>query len=203
VDLPRYLRVRAEGLPLRKAIWSGLSYVRKNLQPKRSAPLEEVRYFNAQRQLLRWLARLGASCSPQPEPRLAMVGDLMWLRDGWNTFLSPEVLAYLNGHAVVLGNLESPISRRFKVPSLLPDYFTYNADPGLLTSFRRPDGRNTWRRATTTASIAATPAWPTRSTSSTNWTLPTRECAGKKRIARMRCWTRTALASAFTPLAGG
>ena len=73
-----------------------------------------------------------------------MVGDVMWLRDGWDTFLSPEVLTYLNGHDVVLGNLESPISPRFPVPSFLPDYFTYNSDPGLIASFRRPDGGSTF-----------------------------------------------------------
>jgi poly-gamma-glutamate synthesis protein (capsule biosynthesis protein) len=73
-----------------------------------------------------------------------MVGDLMWLRDSWGTFLSPDVLAYLNGHEVVLGNLESPISSHFRVPSLWPDYFSYNSDPRLITSFRRPDGTSTF-----------------------------------------------------------
>src|SRR5207253_5434614 len=58
--------------------------------------------------------------------------------------ISPPVLQYLNGHEVVLGNLESVISRRFPVPHVLPDYFTYNSDPALLTSFRRPDGRSTF-----------------------------------------------------------
>jgi poly-gamma-glutamate synthesis protein (capsule biosynthesis protein) len=144
VDLPLYLRVRAEGIPLRRAIWSGLSYVRKNLRPKCSAPPEEVRYFNDQRRLLRWLARGPNEALSACPARLAMVGDLMWLRDGWHDFLSPEVLAYLNGHEIVLGNLESPISGRFKVPWLLPDYFSYNSDPALVTSFRRPSGSSTF-----------------------------------------------------------
>jgi poly-gamma-glutamate synthesis protein (capsule biosynthesis protein) len=138
-NLPRYLRVRAEGQPLGKAIWSGVSYLRKYRRPKRSAPPEEVRYFDDQRYLLRWLGK-----GPDSGLRLGMVGDVMWLRDGWEQFLSPEVLSYLNGHEVVLGNLESPISSRFKVPSFLPDYFTYNSDPALVTSFQRPSGRSTF-----------------------------------------------------------
>jgi hypothetical protein len=142
--LPRYLRVRAEGLPLDKAIWSGVSYLRKYRWAKRSAPPEEVRYFDDQRRLLRWLTQNLDGPPPEHAVRLGMVGDVMWLRDGWELFASPEVLTYLNGHEVVLGNLETPISPRFKVPSLLPDYFTYNSYPELVTSFRRPCRRSTF-----------------------------------------------------------
>lgn len=160
--LPGYLRVRAEGLPLRQAIWSGLGYLRKYRGARRSAPPEEVAYFDEQRRLLRALP-------PTPgHPRLALVGDLMWLRDGWGEFVSPEVLAYLNGHDAVVGNLESPVSSRHRVPRLLPDYFTYNSDPRLITSFRRPDGRPTFAALTTCnnhsldrgdAGLADTLAW--------------------------------------------
>ncbi|MFO0843639.1 MAG: CapA family protein [Gemmataceae bacterium] len=138
-DVPRYLRVRAEGLPLREAVWSGLGYLRKYLRAKWTAPPEEVRYFAGQARLLRRLASEGRG-----GVRLAMVGDLMWLRDSWGSFLSPDVLAYLNGHDAVLGNLESPVSPRLPVPGLLPDYFTYNSDPRLVTSFRRPSGTSTF-----------------------------------------------------------
>jgi hypothetical protein len=139
--LPAHLRTRAEGLPLRQALWSAWAYLCKWRQGKTTAAVEEVRYFDDQRALLR---RLAAEAAPGEGPRLAMVGDLMWLRGGWHSFLAPEVLDYLNAHDVVLGNLESPVSRRFAVPRLLPDYFTYNSDPALVTSFRRPDGRNTF-----------------------------------------------------------
>jgi poly-gamma-glutamate synthesis protein (capsule biosynthesis protein) len=138
-DVPAYLRVRAEGLPLREAVWNGLGYLRKWANPKFSAPVEELRYFEQQRRLIQLLAGEAAT-----GPRLAMVGDLMWLHHGWNDFLSEGVGEYLNAHPVVLGNLESPISHRFSVPWLWPDYFTYNSPPALVTSFRRPDGRNTF-----------------------------------------------------------
>src|SRR5438874_7246448 len=88
--LPRYLRVRAEGIPLSEAIWSGLSYLRKYRRAKWSAPPEEVAYFDRQRQLLRFLTD-----EPDEGLWLALLGDVMWLRDGWHSFLSPEVLSYL------------------------------------------------------------------------------------------------------------
>ena len=138
--LPRFQRMRAEGRSLGENLWGGLSYLRKYFRAKTSAPPEEVRYFDDQRRLLRLLRQ-----SPSPGGvRLAMVGDLMWLRNGWHTFLSPEVRDHLNGFDVVLGNLESVISRRLKVPSFLPDYVTYNSDPALVTSFRRPNGASTF-----------------------------------------------------------
>ena len=84
--LPRYQRVRAEGLPLGRAIWSGLGYLRKYRKGKRSAPPEEVAYFDEQRRLL---SRLPPG--PEEGARLALVGDLMWLRDGWNDFLAPLI----------------------------------------------------------------------------------------------------------------
>src|SRR5258707_13359548 len=76
VGAPRYTRVRAEGLPLSQAVWSGLSYLRKYRRAKRSAPAEEIRYFDDQRLLLRWLSQ-----APETGLRLGMVGDIMWLRD--------------------------------------------------------------------------------------------------------------------------
>jgi hypothetical protein len=143
-DLPRYMRVRAEGVPLGQALLSGVGYLRKYRRGKRSAPPEEVAYFDEQRRLLRHMP-----AAPEAAARLALVGDLMWIRDGWADFLAPEVLAYLNGHEAVLGNLESPISPRSRVPRLLPDYFSYNSDPALVTSFHRPDGRSTFSALTT------------------------------------------------------
>jgi hypothetical protein len=143
-DLPNYLRVRAEGKPLSESLWFALSYFRKYAQPRWTGPAAMMQYFDEQRRLLRCMHE-----QPGSEVRLALVGDLMWLRDGWDQFVSPEVLAYLNGHQAVLGNLETPISSRYAVPWLLPDYFTFNSDPALLTSFVRNDGRNTFKALAT------------------------------------------------------
>lgn len=139
--LPRHLRLRVEGRPPRDSVLHGLAYWRKYRDKLRAAPPEEVAYFARQRQLLDALAR---EQPPASGVGLAMVGDLMWIRNGWATFLAPEVLDALNRHDVVLGNLETIISPRFRVPRLLPDCAWFNSDPALITSFRRPDGRNTF-----------------------------------------------------------
>jgi poly-gamma-glutamate synthesis protein (capsule biosynthesis protein) len=138
-DLPRYLHVRAEGQPLSEAIKSGRGYMRKYARGRWSACAEELRYFDDQRRLLRWLNQ-----QPETGLRLAAVGDIMWLRDSWDEFLSAEVLDYLNGHDVVLGNLETPISTRRYVYRVLPDTVHYNSKPALITSFVRSNGCNTF-----------------------------------------------------------
>jgi poly-gamma-glutamate synthesis protein (capsule biosynthesis protein) len=143
VRLPRWQQLRVEGLSFFQSVLNAGSYIRKSVWKKHTAPAEELRYFAAQRQLLRHLWR------QRPDPgggsvRLGLVGDIMWIRDGWDSFLDGGLLDHLNRHDAVLGNLESPISPRFKVPSLLPDYFTYNSHPDLVRSFRRPGGGNTF-----------------------------------------------------------
>jgi hypothetical protein len=141
-NLPRYLRLRTEGLTLRQLLWHGLSYLRKYRRGLWTASPEEVAYFDRQRDLLHWLA--GQPAGPGAALRLGLAGGLTWLRDDWDVFLSPEVLAYLNGHEVVLGSLESPISPRFAVPSFWPVCFRANSDPALVASFRRPEGSSTF-----------------------------------------------------------
>lgn len=144
--LANWQRLRVEHLSFRDAVLNTVSYFRKSIYKKHSAPHETLRHFAAQRQIFRHLM-VAQGREPLVGPavaRVALVGDLMWLRDGWDAFLDPGVLDHLNAHDVVLGNLESVISPRFKVPSLLPDYLTYNSHPNLVKAFRRPDGRSTF-----------------------------------------------------------
>jgi len=139
--LPRWQQFRAEGKSLRESVLNTFSYVRKAIYKKHSGPVESLQYFDGQRQLFRHLMN---EPTPANATRVALVGDIMWIRDGWDAFLDQGVLDYLNAHDVVLGNLESVISSRFKIPSLLPDYLTYNSHRNLVAAFRRPDGRNTF-----------------------------------------------------------
>lgn len=139
--IPRYMRYRAEGRrPLDCAI-HGISYLRKQMRKLRIAPKEEIVHFRQQRRLLKMLA---AKKPVDSDAQLAMVGDIMWIADGWSTFLSDEVLDYLNAHNVVVGNLETVISSSFRVSRPFPEFAWFNSDPALLTSFQRPDGRNTF-----------------------------------------------------------
>jgi len=139
--LPAWQQIRVENLSFLQSTLNVVSYIRKSIYKKYSAPTEELQHFAGQRQIFRHLLNQPA---PPDSTRLGLVGDIMWLRDGWEDFLDPGVLDYLNAHEAVLGNLESVISSRFKVPSLLPDYFTYNSHPHLIQAFRRPDGRSTF-----------------------------------------------------------
>lgn len=141
VDLPPYARFRAEGMAFGEAFWHGFKYLAKYRNKKFSAPVEQVRYFDSQRRLLRFL-----TAEPVPDHKfgvnLAMVGDIMWIRNDWDTFVSKEILDAMNRFDVVLGNLETVISPNFKVPGFWFDYRKYNSHPALLQSFKRHGGGN-------------------------------------------------------------
>jgi len=141
-SLPAYARFRAEGMPFSEAFWHGFKYVAKYRNKRFSAPPEEVRYFDAQRKLQRFLAAQPVDPAHNLHVNLAMVGDIMWIRSDWDSFVAKEVLDTLNGFDVVLGNLETVISPNFKVRGFWPDYRIYNSDPALLKSFRRYTGGN-------------------------------------------------------------
>ena len=73
----------------------------------------------------------GAHCD-EPDLRISMVGDLMWMRNGWESFLSKKVIEFLNGRDIVLGNLETPVSPSNRVIEYLPDLFSFNSPPAML-----------------------------------------------------------------------
>jgi poly-gamma-glutamate synthesis protein (capsule biosynthesis protein) len=117
-------------------------YFRKLLRKKFSAPAEVVAWFDAQKDVL----RLADSGEPEGGPgiRMALAGDIMWIRDGWSDFLDPHLLGYLNEHALVFADLETPLARSRRVPRLWSVRKTFNSPPELLTSFRREDGTPTF-----------------------------------------------------------
>jgi len=138
---PWCYRFRAEGLrPMACAI-NALRYLRKYRRKLYLAPREEIACFRAQHRLL---TGLGEAPAADGDVRVAMVGDLMWIADGWRTFLHPAVLESLNAHPVVLGNLETAVSGSFRVSRPFPEFAWFNADPALVTSFSRPDGSATF-----------------------------------------------------------
>ena len=135
---PRYARVRAEGKRVRDVLpdWSG--YALKYLLKNRGAAPSVLDHFAAQRHRLQ---ALYAEPRPSgPTVRLGLVGDMMWIRRNWGGFLGDCVRHHMTGFDACLGNLETPISDRHRVPRWLPDYIRYNATPDLLRAFRRPDG---------------------------------------------------------------
>jgi poly-gamma-glutamate synthesis protein (capsule biosynthesis protein) len=133
---PDYLRFRAEGLSFEESLPHALDYLKKAVDKKLTASTAEVEYFQRQAALLDALAV--ASTDPgavEKKVVLGLVGDLMWIRDGWDTFLDPRILQYMQGTDFWLGNLETPIAASFEVPSKFTDYKNFNSAPGLVQSF--------------------------------------------------------------------
>lgn len=143
---PWCYRFRAEGLRPMACAWNALRYLRKYRRKLYLAPREEIACFRAQHRLL---TALGQAPAADGDVRVAMVGDIMWIADGWRTFLHPAVLESLNAHPVVLGNLETAVSGNFRVSRPFPEFAWFNADPALVTSFSRPDGSPTFTALST------------------------------------------------------
>jgi poly-gamma-glutamate capsule biosynthesis protein CapA/YwtB (metallophosphatase superfamily) len=129
---PSYTLTRAEGLSFEEAASDGFNYVRKYLFKKETAPVETVAHFQDQKRLFAYLQssqKLALSTS------LAMVGDIVWVRDSWDRFVQPGVLEQLSRSDVRLGNLETPISQDHPVPEWAHAVHRFNSRPELLTSF--------------------------------------------------------------------
>lgn len=135
-----YLKFRAEGLSLSQAAPSGVKYIRKYFSKSRSAPDSLKLFFAKQSEVNRLHNR--SDLADNDYLTISFVGDIMWIRNGWSSFLDPSVREYLSRSDMVFGNLETPIDTLAPVPSLLPDYVNYNSKPHLLRSFNREDGSN-------------------------------------------------------------
>jgi poly-gamma-glutamate capsule biosynthesis protein CapA/YwtB (metallophosphatase superfamily) len=137
---PRYASFRAEGLSLREAAPSALKYVRKYYHKRWDAPDTIVQFYSRQAAM----SRLIRDTQPERAEQIsiAFTGDIMWIRNGWDSFLDERLRLHLSGYDIVFGNLETPIDTTAKVTSFLPDYAKYNSAPGLIRSFRRDDGTN-------------------------------------------------------------
>ena len=139
-EAAQHFRFRAEGLSFDEMVPHAVDYLNKFLEKRRTAPSAAIRYFAAQQE--RVGAARGAAVPPGAGAvvELGLFGDLMWVGDGWDTFLDEELRGEMAASDLWLGNLESPIAESLPVPSFvfLPPEF--NAAPGLVRSFRRDDG---------------------------------------------------------------
>jgi poly-gamma-glutamate capsule biosynthesis protein CapA/YwtB (metallophosphatase superfamily) len=138
---PSWPFARVEGRDAGYLMTHLAEYGTKFAHKKFSAPIEELVHFENQR-------RLQAALRDLPVPRavssMALVGDVMWIGKSWSSFLSAEVLAILNRHPFVFGNLESPIATGRPVSKPLPFRFVFNSPPELVTTFRRSSQANTF-----------------------------------------------------------
>lgn len=124
-----------------------VNYIRKYRSGVVRATNEQLSYFNDQRELYRAL-KTEAKAVPNGaiQAHLAFVGDVMWLRTDWGTFLDSDLKKDLEKFDGMVGNLETPISKSQGLPAWwLPDAFNFNARPELVTSFRRANGVNLFK----------------------------------------------------------
>jgi hypothetical protein len=130
---------RAEGRVEEMSFFDKLLYLQKYLwnHKKRASPACEKFYEEQRLEWKNWV-----QSAPAPDLRLGLVGDLMWIRRNWDTFLTPNTLNRLRTYDALMGNLETVISPNFPVNEWLPDLFRFNSKPGLIDSFQREDGSN-------------------------------------------------------------
>ncbi len=131
---------RAEGHPIEYTLrrpWRIFWYARKYRKKNFEVCDELLGHFNAQRKLFSTIRRTPFVASPaEHSVRLAAVGDMMWVRTNWDSFLDPAVKAYLRDFDVLLGNLETPIDRSLPpVEWYKIDAARFNSDIRLLTAF--------------------------------------------------------------------
>lgn len=145
-EVPSYQLFRAEGLSLKESLPSTVSYILKYIFKKPSAPQEILNYFEHQKKLMKLFRQQEVK---EELPTLAFVGDVMWIRHSWESFVSTEVNQKLASYSLLFGNLESPVDSKQPVPHRLPDYLSYNSHPGLVRSFNYK-GKNVFSALSTT-----------------------------------------------------
>lgn len=137
----RFMKTRIEGATYFTSFIKGAPYVRKYIRKRPGASPELTAYFRFQDSLAQMLK------IPEFEPgdlKLAFVGDLMWVMNGWDRYLDPDVLRLFEQHDVLLANLETPVDPSKRVSFPIPDYPSFNSPVEFLTSFYSPNQkRNT------------------------------------------------------------
>lgn len=135
-----HLLYRAEGHSFEENAAHIVEYALKAGEKRKETSSAEAEYFEAQRQLAAHLRGVDDPPDPSAAVVVGFVGDIMWLRDGWDTFVDADLLARMQAPDAWIGNLESPIAASFEVPNSAPDYPDYNSAPGLVQSFARDGG---------------------------------------------------------------
>jgi poly-gamma-glutamate synthesis protein (capsule biosynthesis protein) len=127
----KYERTRIEGATYFSAFLQTVPYIRKYIS-KSDGSADLKAYFARQDSLL---DALNNSDEGGNGTEAAFIGDIMWVSYGWDRFLDPPVLAILENHDLVFGNLETPVDPGKRVTFPIPDHPAYNSPVELLTSF--------------------------------------------------------------------
>ena len=105
-------------------------YLAKYWRKRPSAPAAVVEHFERVHRASQ------APAAPAADFTLAAVGDVLWMRRGWEDFISPPVAEALRAD-VVFGNLETPVSSSRRVVERRPDVLRENAPPALVETLAR------------------------------------------------------------------
>lgn len=124
------LRYEEERWPLWR--WDkNLRYIARSFAhlPNPKTPEDHLHYTLAARYLAAapWQERAQGPSIP-----CAAVGDLMWLRDGYEDFLSPGVQRAIRDTKLLFANLETPIDQTRPVKKWVYETIHYNAPPTYL-----------------------------------------------------------------------
>ncbi len=127
------LRYEAGAWPLWR--WDrNLRYIAKSLLHRPFPSTEGDRaHWQATR---RYLASRRWSRAIEGARRFVAGGDLMWIRSGWSTAMSPGVRAVLDRADVKLVNLETPMVPERAVPRLAYETLHYNSPTAYLDAWR-------------------------------------------------------------------
>jgi hypothetical protein len=106
------------------------AYLAKYWLKRPTAPAAVVRHFDAVRQASR------ADQVAAADFTLAAVGDILWMRRGYEDFISPSLRPALKAD-VLFGNLETPVAPSRPVRERMPDVLRSNAPPALLDTLAR------------------------------------------------------------------
>jgi hypothetical protein len=127
-----YSKVRIEGMNKWKSFCSGVKYLRKYKNKQIDLDTNLTEYFEVQKNLFQ---SIKLQLINESFLKIAFVGDIMWIRNGWTDFLDVNVKSELCKYDFVFGNLETPIDESRKIPRFFPDYPSYNSSTELLLSF--------------------------------------------------------------------
>lgn len=84
---------------------------------------------------------LDSKNSSSRQVKLVAVGDLMWIRSGWNRFLSKNVLDRISDRDLRICNLETPICADRPVKKYTYETAYYNAPAEYLAPWKHPSAR--------------------------------------------------------------
>jgi poly-gamma-glutamate capsule biosynthesis protein CapA/YwtB (metallophosphatase superfamily) len=136
---PKYSIYRAEGRKPASIFFHSFKYLKKYKNKKNTCSSAEKKYFEDQTKMFQWICEQKNTEKHVDNVKIGLVGDIMWIRDNWSSFVDEAVLEEMQRSDLWIGNLETLIDKDTKVRSFLPDYLKYNSDSSLLTSFMRKD----------------------------------------------------------------